>query len=121
MALTVNTREIDGITVLGFVGEADTELIVDIVGGIEAVAGDRRCVVLDVDSLWLVDVAAVRAFVARLLEGSALGRVVFACGRVSGRRILRHWSGDELPVFSSAADGAAACRARHLGELSVAG
>jgi hypothetical protein len=121
MALTVNTREIDGITVLGFVGEADTELIVDIVSGIEAVAGDRRCVVLDVDSLWLVDVAAVRAFVTRLLEGSALGHVVFSCGRVSGRRILRRWSGDELPVFSSAADGAAACRERHLLRLSATG
>jgi hypothetical protein len=121
MALTVNTKEIDGITVLGFIGEADMALIVDVVSGIEAVADAQRCVVLDVDDLWLVDVAAVRAFVTGLLEGSALGHVVFACGRISGRRILRRWSSDQLPVFSCAADGAAACRQRHPATLRAAG
>lgn len=52
----------------------------------------------------LTDTNATRAFLAHLLDGRPVERVVLCCERLTGRRLLRRWGGDDVVIFAMTAD-----------------
>lgn len=108
MAVQVGMQSTDGCEVITLTGSADEGVLVRLADGIASIAEDGRQLVVDLDGLILNNVNAVHAFVARLLAGTTPRQVLVCCGRLNGRRILRRWGGDSLPLFSSTRDALAA-------------
>lgn len=60
---------------------------------------------VDVGDLLLTDGKAVRGFLTRLVGGRPNGGVVLVCRRMTGRRLLRRWGGNVVPIVARVDDG----------------
>jgi hypothetical protein len=112
MSVHAALRSEAGLSVLALSGVADENLLLRLADGVAALAAEvAEAIVVEVNDLVLSDVKEVRAFLDHLAEGSDGAKVVFACQRLSGRRLLRRYGGDRLRVYPSATDaaGALAC------------
>jgi hypothetical protein len=109
MSVHAALRNEGGLSVLALSGVADENLLLRLADGVAALADEvADAVVVDVNDLALSDVKAVRAFLTHLAEGPHGAKVVFACQRLTGRRLLRRYGGDQLGIYPSATDAAGA-------------
>jgi hypothetical protein len=107
MSVHVQTAAIEGCQIVTIEGFADEGLLGHLAVGIAAVAHDGTPVVVDLDGLWLAELAALRCFLATLRGAAPDATVVLCCSRISGRRILRRWGGPWLLLAADQADAVA--------------
>ncbi|HEV2070254.1 MAG TPA: hypothetical protein VGR26_10705, partial [Acidimicrobiales bacterium] len=87
--------------VLFVVGSGDEALLTRVAKAIVCLMStDDDVRVVNVDDLLLSDVNATRAFLAHLVDGDTGERLVLSCNRLSGRRLLRRWGGDDITIFA---------------------
>jgi hypothetical protein len=91
-------------------GVGEERLLLMLIDGIEAIADDAACVVIDIDDLVLFSATAVQRFVGALLERLGDTRVAFCARRGSARLVLRRWGGSGVVIVSSPDD---VCDRRH--------
>lgn len=104
MSVEVRFRRVRSATLVALSGVAEEDALVRIAEELAA-APDDGLLLVDVGDLLLTDVNAVRAFLAHLFDGRPDGGVVLVCPRMTGRRILRRWGGNDVPILARVDDG----------------
>lgn len=102
--LQVTVRQVGGGRAVFVAGSGDDRHLAQAARVILGMLGARGLRVVNVDQLLLTDTVATRAFLAHLLDGAALEQVVLCCNRLTGRKLLRRWGGDDVAIFASTAD-----------------
>ena len=98
LQVTTHAATRSDVVVLALAG-APAEGVLDLLAdGIAELAHAGQTVVLDLDELMMTRAAALHAFLGRLLATSPTERLVLVCSRLSGRRLLRRWSSDDLQI-----------------------
>ncbi len=87
-------------------GSGDEELLSQAARVIKALIADDDVRVVNLDQLLLTDTNATRAFLAHLLDAPFAAPMALCCDRLTGRRLLRRWGGDDVAIFASTADAA---------------
>ncbi len=101
MGLQIGMDQVLGRPVLFVVGSGDEALLTRVAKAIVCLMStDDDLRVVNVDDLLLSDVNATRAFLAHLVDGDAGERLVLSCNRLSGRKLLRLWGGDDITIFA---------------------
>lgn len=101
LRVTTRTASTPDVVVLAVDGTPVVELLDALVETIAAVVSSGRAVVVDVDELVLSKASTLRRFLGRLLHEVPVEQVAFSCSRLTGRRILRRWGGDDLQVVAA--------------------
>ena len=97
-------RPCAGVAVVVVRGVEDVEVLVSAAGKLRSLALPER-VVVDLSEVTLVDPAVVQVLASTLGGPSEAGRrLLLVCRRLSGRRLLREWSGDSVEVFRNTVD-----------------
>jgi hypothetical protein len=106
MTLYVSTRAApwDDVVVLSLSGTPAEEVLALLAEGVASITGEGQVVVIDVDALVLSKASVIRGFLADLLDRSPVDHVAFVCERLTGRRILRRWGGDDLVIARTLSD-----------------
>lgn len=107
MGLQVRDEEVAGRRVLFVAGSGDETLLSRVAEAIACLVAGDEVQVVNVDELLLTNVNATRAFLAHLLDGDAAERLVLSCTRLSGRKLLRLWGGDDVGIFSDTSQAVA--------------
>lgn len=102
--LSVTVEQFEAGRAVIVAGGGDEELLSAAARSIAAAMIGDDVRVVNLDQLFLADANATRAFLAHLLDAPLPARVALCCERLSGRRLLRRWGGDDLPIFVTAAD-----------------
>lgn len=105
MSVELTFRRVDSVTVVMLSGAADEEFLLRVANDL-AEARDDEALVVDVGEFLLTDANALRGFLAQLHDGSPNRRIALVCRRLSGRRLLRRWFGDEVPIVATVDDAA---------------
>jgi hypothetical protein len=100
MAVTVRTTLRDGTTFVALDGVGDPSVL-ECIGDAIVDALDDGPVVLDITGVLLVNPDAVRSLVERLRVPALHGGLSIVSSRLSARRMLRQFGGQELAVFAS--------------------
>lgn len=117
MELTV--RSVGSVTCVTLSGTGDDTVLVPLADRL--VAAGPLPLVVDVSDLFLLDVNALRGFLAHLLDGDDGGRVTLVCRRRSGRRLLRHWAGNATRIVADVTDALAPARSSALPAAAISG
>ena len=99
MGLQVRDEQVMGRRVLFVAGSGDEAQLSRVAKAIASLIARDEVRVVNVDDLLLANVNASRAFVAHLYNGDAAHRLVLSCTRLTGRKLLRLWGGDDVSIF----------------------
>jgi len=103
MSLHVTTRQHSPeVVVVRVKGVGEQRLLLALIDGIEALAENAPCVVVDLDELVLFNATAVRDFVTQLFDRVDRDRVAFTARRNTARKILRRWGGSDVVIVADA-------------------
>lgn len=105
MGLQIRMEQVAGEGVLFLAGSGDEALLSRVAQAIAGSTDEYR--VVNVDDLLLADVNATRAFLAHLVDGAVGETPVLSCQRLSGRKLLRLWGGDEIGIFAQTSEAVA--------------
>lgn len=114
MGLQIGMEEVVGRPVLFVAGSGDEALLTRLANAIGCLMSTDDVRVVDVDDLLLSDVNATRAFLAHLVDGDAGERLVLSCKRLTGRKLLRLWGGDDLVIFADTSQAVVAAYAERV-------
>lgn len=107
MGLQIRMEQVSGRPVLFVAGSGDESQLTRVAQAIAGSICTDEFRVVNVDDLLLADVNATRAFIAHLLDGAAGKTVVLSCRRLTGRKLLRLWGGDDIAIFAQTAEAVA--------------
>ncbi len=104
MGLQIGMEHVSGRPVLVVAGGGDEALLTQAAKAIAYLMSTDQVRVVKVDDLLLSNVSATRAFLAHLVDGDAGERLVLCCNRLTGRKLLRRWGGDDVAIFADASE-----------------
>lgn len=106
MTLQVTTHRSPSpdVTVLSLSGTPAEDLLALLADGIAELTAAGQTVVLDLDEFMMTRTSTMRGFLARLLANGHEERLVLKCGRLTGRKVLRRWTSDDLLIVADLSD-----------------
>lgn len=108
MTLQVTTKPSPrpDVVVFALSGTPAEDLLALFADGVAELTNARHTVVVDLDGLVMTKPSTMRSFLARLVAKSADDRVVLQCTRLTGRKVLRRWTNDDLSIITTLIDTA---------------
>ena len=107
MGLQLRMEQVLGRRVLFVAGSGDEALLTRAAHAIAGSICTDEFRVVNVDDLLLANVNATRAFLAHLVDGAVGKSLVLSCQRLTGRKLLRLWGGDDLGIFAQTSEAVA--------------
>lgn len=107
MGLQVRMEQVSGRPVLFVAGSGDESELTRVAQAIAGSICTDEFRVVNLDDLLLANVNATRAFIAHLLDGATGKTLVLSCRRLTGRKLLRLWGGDDIGIFAQTSEAVA--------------
>lgn len=107
MSLQIMMEQVSGRRVLFVAGSGDEALLTRVAQAIAGSISSDEFRVVNVDDLLLANVNATRAFLAHLVDGAGGKSLVLSCQRLTGRKLLRLWGGDDIGLFAKTSEAVA--------------